>query len=168
MKKLTTRLLALALSLLVASAAFAQVDVELAFDPAEAYPGDTVSFFAAITNLGDEAADMDLGMTFAWEEWEFGPFPGVLPLAAGEELSTEFDFMIPPFPFGGTLTITIVATAGEYSDTAIASLTILSDGIVSEEQAETSMREFLEFYDGLADEITATGVSTTSALKALY
>jgi hypothetical protein len=127
MKKLTLLLMGLAL-VSFASAAHAQIDVELAFDPTEVMPGDVVHVFASIANLGDEAVVADIELTITFNEWEFGPFYGSLPLAAGEELSREFAFPVPHVPVGGDLTITITATAGEYSDTATATLTIIVDG----------------------------------------
>jgi len=127
MRKMTMLLASLAL-VAFAGAATAQVDVELAFDPTEAAPGDEVAFFASIANLGDEAADADVEIMVTYGEYEFGPLSGTLPLAAGEEISKEIVFLVPFVPEGGDLVITATATIGEYSDTATAILTIVLDG----------------------------------------
>ncbi len=125
MFKLWTALLASLLMVLGASAALAQIDVELAFDPEVAHPGDTVTMFTGIANLGDTDIMVDIELTLTLNEMDFGPFAGQLSLAAGEELSREFAFYIPPVPMDVTLGITVTATAGDYSDTATASLTIM-------------------------------------------
>jgi hypothetical protein len=114
------------LCLIVASAASAQIDVELAFDPEVAYPGDTVTMFAGISNLGDEDVLATIELMINVNDMDFGPFVGELPLAAGEECSREFAFYVPPVPMDVTMTITVTATAGDYSDTATATLTILA------------------------------------------
>ena len=114
-----------ALILCVAVPAFAQVDVELGFEPSEAAPGDEVAFFASLANHGDAAVDADLALTVTFGTFEFGPIAGQVSLAAGEELSSELSFVVPPLPATGTLTITVVATAGDFTDTATASLTLV-------------------------------------------
>lgn len=108
----------------MAGAASAMCDVELAFSPDVAGPGDEVAFFASIANLGDEDAVATIDMTLTFMEYEFGPFSCDLPLAAGEELSRELAFIVPPLPMEGTFTITVTATCNGESDTATASLTI--------------------------------------------
>ncbi len=108
----------------LASVALAQIDVNMAFDPAVAAPGDQVTFFTSIANLGDEDVIADIAVTVAFADYTFGPVEGQLPLAAGQELSREFTFMVPPLPYGGTLTITVTATAGDFTDTATATLTV--------------------------------------------
>jgi len=125
MFKLWTALLASMLMILGAAASLAQIDVELAFDPEVVYPGDTVTMFAGIANLGDTDVVADIELTLTLNDMDFGPFAGQLSLAAGEELSREFSFYIPPVPMDVTLVITVTATAGDYSDTATANLTIM-------------------------------------------
>jgi len=118
----TLALLTLTLS---AGAALACLDVELAFDPAEAAVGEPVTFFASIANLGDVPVDAELELSILWNDFELGPIPGMLPLAAGEELSAELGF-IAFFP--GSLTLTLTATAGTCSDTATATLVVTGNG----------------------------------------
>ncbi|MEN8008222.1 MAG: hypothetical protein ABFS42_14470 [Candidatus Krumholzibacteriota bacterium] len=114
----------LLVSLGLAGSAMAACDVELGFSPDVAAPGDMVTMFVSIANLGDtdEIADIEIMITFMG--YEVGPLMGQLPLAAGEELSQECTFMVPPLPMGGTLSISVTATCGGMSDTATASLTI--------------------------------------------
>ena len=54
-------------TILLAAPAVAQVEVDIAFDPAVAAPGDLVTFYASIANLGDAAvtADLEIMMSFA-------------------------------------------------------------------------------------------------------
>jgi hypothetical protein len=120
-----------ALSLLIlisASAALAQIDVELAFTPSVAAIGDQVTFFAAIANLGDTEVLAQIDLTISSGGLVVGPLTGLLPLAAGQELSTEFSFTVPPLAPEGDLTITVTATADGYSDTATATLTVTGTG----------------------------------------
>lgn len=130
MRKLLTMTVAIAGLLMAsgASTAFAQIDVEMAFDPTEAAAGDEVSFFVSVANLGDEAVLADLELTLSFGDFTVGPILGKLPLAAGEELSQELMLVVPALPTGGDLTIELTATAGEFSDTATATLTILGEG----------------------------------------
>ena len=111
----------------LAGAASAMCDVELAFSPDTAAPGDEVLFFASIANLGDEDAVATIDLTLTFMDYEFGPFTCDLPLAAGEELSRELAFIVPMVPMGGTFSITVTATCNGESDTATASLTIVTE-----------------------------------------
>lgn len=116
-------------SLLVAlgaGAASAQVDVNLAFNPSTAAPGQQVTLFASIANLSSESVNSNFTVTMSFGDFSLPPLPFMLPLAAGFEKSTEVPFVIPPLPNGGTLTITVTAEAGGSTDTATASLTIAS------------------------------------------
>jgi len=148
-----------------AGSALAQIDVELAFDPTEVYPGDTVTLFASIAWMGDEPVVAELSMTALFDEYEIGPFSAPLPLAAGEELSHEFSFWVPPIPIQGDLTLILEAVAGDYSDSATAVLTILSDG-----DGYASGDEFADLPGLILDEITGEGelAPSLSAVKALY
>lgn len=128
MRKMLHLTVATLLVAFAATAAVAQIDVELAFDPDVAHPGDTVMLFTSIANLGDEDVVADIEVSIEVMGEIFGPFGGSLPLAAGEELSREFAFIIPPLEESGDLTITVTATAGEWSDTASATLTVVVDG----------------------------------------
>jgi len=119
-----TLVIASLLVLGLATVAAAQIDVNMAFDPAVAAPGDQVAFFASVANLGDEDVTAAIDVTVSFADYTFGPVSGDLPLAAGQDLSDEFAFVVPPLPYGGTLTITVTATAGDFSDSATAALTV--------------------------------------------
>jgi uncharacterized membrane protein len=127
MRKLTIPVLSLLL-LFSATTALAQIDVEVAFSPTEVSIGDEVTFFAAVINLGDTEVLAQIDLTIESGGLFVGPLTGFLPLAAGQELSTEFTFTVPPLTPNGNLTITVTATAGEYSDTATATLTVVAEG----------------------------------------
>lgn len=152
-----------ALVALCASAAVAQIDVDLAFDPTEAAPGDEVGIFMAIANLGDEAVVAEIELYATYNEYEFGPLTGNLPLAAGEEMSKEMVFIVPFVPESGDLVISVTATAGEYSDTAEAVLTI-----IVEEGGGESFENLPHF---LLDELVGDGteaIFSFSSVKLLY
>ena len=125
MKKLSLAFLAIVI--FTAGSALAAVDVELAFAPDTVAPGDEVQMFSSIANMGDAETVADLEVTISFMGYEVGPLAGELPLAAGEELSQEFAFMVPPLPMDGTMMITISATADGVTNTATATLTIVAD-----------------------------------------
>jgi hypothetical protein len=102
-------------SMATAAAAQADLTCAAAFDPAEAAPGDQVTFFSSVGNEGDEptVADLSVAITFAPDMGDpivIGPVEFPFPLAAGEERSTELAFVIPPVPVSGSLTIDIAAS----------------------------------------------------------
>ena len=167
MRKMMTLVLATLLVAVSASAALAQIDVEMAFDPAEVHAGDTVTFFIGIANLGDADVVADLEMTLVINDMEFGPFPGHLPLAAGEELSHEFSFMVIPLPFDFTMSITVTATAGDFTDTATATLTVYG-----EEGSEGNPEGFAELGQNIMNSLTNTTseneVKSLGGLKNMY
>ena len=118
--------LALAALFLGAIHAFALPEVEIAFDPAQAEPGETVHFFYSLANVGTEARLITLETTIAFDDFEIGPFTRRAFLGAGQEFVLEFDFRIPPPAPAGTLTISTTATDEDGSDTASASLEIVN------------------------------------------
>jgi len=171
MFKRIARLATLALSALVLSAgsALAQVDVEMAFSPDTAHPGDTVTLFASVANLGSEPALAQFSVTIALGELTFGPVQHPLPLAAGEEHSAEIPFVVPPVPFGGTLTITVTAESGIHSDTAIASLTIVTN--IAAAPDANSLRSFatrIATELGGGSQTLATNPATLTEVKRFY
>lgn len=105
------------------------VDVELAFEPTTVSPFDEVQVFASLENTGDEAGTVELAVTVTFMGQEYGPYLAETVLAAGEEISAEVPFTVPPALAGGTLTIHVEATAGACTDTAVASLEVLGDGL---------------------------------------
>ncbi len=127
MRRIMTLAIAVATLVLAlgATSALAQIDVNMAFDPTEASAGDQVSFFVSVANLGDAAVVADLEITVSFGTFTFGPIGGMLPLAAGQELSHEIVLFVPPLPTGGDLTISLTATADGFSDSATATLTVL-------------------------------------------
>lgn len=160
----TTCLLAL-----TAGAAFAQVDVDLAFNPDTASPGDPVTLFASIANLSSEPTITDFTVAMTFGELSIGPLPFRMPLPAGLERSVEIPFVVPPLPMGGTLTVTVTATANGATDTATTSLTIVSsDATVADaaalRQLGTSVGAALLGNTGTV----ATQNSTVSEVKNLY
>src|SRR5262245_48653219 len=90
--------LALALS---AGLAAACPEVQVAFDPAQAGPGDTVHFFSRLANTGTDPITANLEITLTFGDHTVGPFSRPVPLGAGFDHSTEFDFVIPPFAMPG-------------------------------------------------------------------
>ncbi|MFQ5599950.1 MAG: hypothetical protein ACE5G2_05285 [Candidatus Krumholzibacteriia bacterium] len=147
--------------------AMAQIDAELAFSPAVASPGDPVALFASVANLGDEPVVADVEVTITVGVWTFGPIPGVLPLAAGEERSVELAFIVPPVPMGGELTLTLTASAGEFSDTASATLAIVTTADASDEEGLRNLgKDLVSALTGKGEDRLAD--ATLSEFKNLY
>ena len=128
MRQRIARILLLATSIIAlgAAAALAQVDVDLAFTPDTATPGQQVTLFASVANLSSEPVRANFVVSITLGKLATGDIPFVLPLAAGMERSAEIPLVVPPLPMGGTLVISVTASAGGATDTATASLTILS------------------------------------------
>ncbi len=126
MRKSIAPILALATTLITlgATGALAQVDVELAFTPDAAAPGEPVTLFASIANLSSEPGPVDFTVSIGFGMLSTGPLHFSMPLAAGVERSAEIPFVVPPLPMAGTLNITVTATANGATDTATASLSI--------------------------------------------
>jgi len=114
---------------LLASSAFAAVDVQLAITPGTINAGDQVSMFMSIANMGDADAVAALTVSISFMGYEVGPLNGDLPLAAGQELSHEFSFVAPALPVSGTLIITVTATAGSVTNTATATVDLVGTGL---------------------------------------
>ncbi len=123
---MTTAGLAVALFalILVPATSFADVALNIAFDPAQACPGDDVSFFFSLENVGADAEQVELSVMIDFNGTSFGPVVGTLELAAGEVVSDEVALVVPPLTAPGALTIDATATdsGGSVNDTA--SLTI--------------------------------------------
>jgi len=170
MRKRVARILLLATSVFVlgAGSAMAQVDVELAFTPDTAAPGESVTLFASIANLSSDPVRANFTVEIALGHLSTGPLPFTLPLAAGKERSVELPFVLPPVRMGGTLTITVTATVGEATDTATASLTIVTSAKTTADAA--TLRDLgTRLGKALADEVpTATNDASMSDVKQLY
>jgi len=156
-----------------AGIAAAQVDVELAFDPPVAQAGDEVTFFSSISHLGSEATQADVELSFTIGEFEFGPMQGQVLLSAGLERSREFSFVAPPLPMTYTLTIHLSVTAGEFTDTTSATLTIeaaAGGGLpFASKDAPAALRDLGEQLAGsLFDNTTAVQQESFGAVKERY
>src|SRR4029453_2451987 len=99
----------------------------VAFDPAQAAPGDVVHFFSRLANNGTDPITATLEITLTFGDHSVGPFSRPVHLGAGFDHSTEFDFTIPPFAQPGTFTITVAASSeGCPTSTATATLEVVS------------------------------------------
>lgn len=116
---------AAAIGLLLPLPAMAALELDLGFEPAEVCPGEWVQFFFALANVGDEAEMVDLAIMLSFGGQEFGPFGGTLALAAGEEITRELRFRIPPPAPAGTLTVSATATDSDGTVEDSATLEIL-------------------------------------------
>ena len=171
MSKRIVRLVLTATSVLAigASAAFAQTDVELGFSVPSASPGQMVTLFASMANLASDPAVTNFTVTVALGDLSTGPISYSMPIPAGFEKSTEIPFMVPPVPFGGTVNITVAATSGGSTDTATASLTIVTNAATAPTQAMlqgigSSVGSALSNNSGT----TATAQTSLSSVKRLY
>jgi hypothetical protein len=153
-------LLTAALTLILgAGAAFACPEVELAFDPATAAPGDVVHFFYSLSNSGDEALTATIETTISFNDFTIGPITHPMRLGAGFERTIEFDFMVPPPAGGGTLTIEVSASAeGCPTSTDTATLEIESPLVGGENPAGAFSQELSRQTDEPGVEDSTWGV----------
>jgi|CXWL01.1.fsa_nt_gi hypothetical protein len=150
-----------------ARTAAAQIDVNLAFTPDTASPGQSVTFFSSVANLGADPVTANLELTIGIGAFNIGPIRANMPLAAGAERSVERAFTIPSFLPAGTLTLTLRGTAGSSTDTATASLTITSNVVSA--PAEDQLRAFgNDILDGMGATPLTTEAKTFSVIKGLY
>ncbi len=127
MRKLVLATMLLTMGL--AGTAMAAVDMELAFSPDTAAPGDAVTLFTSIANMGDADEVVPFTVTITYGEFIIGPVEGSMALAAGQELTNEYTFLVPALPYGGDLVIEVSATTADgVTTTASATLTIVVEG----------------------------------------
>jgi hypothetical protein len=122
-----TPLAALGLVMLAVSPAWAQpcADVELAFEPDTVSVLDHVDLSLSLANPGDEGGMMEIAVTLSWNDASVGPFTGHVYFAAGREIHLTASPVVPhPVP-PGDLGVSITVKAGDCTDTADATLTIL-------------------------------------------
>ena len=150
-----------------AETAAAQIDVNLAFTPDAASSGQSVTFFSSVANLGAEPVAANLELTIGIGSFTIGPIRATMALGAGQERSVERAFTIPALPLSGTLTLTLRGTAGQFSDTATASLTI--NGSATSAPAEDQLRAFgNDVLDAMGATPLAAEPKTMGAIKSLY
>jgi hypothetical protein len=131
MRNATTLLLATALLGAGASATLAQVDVNLAFDPSIAAPGQQVTLSASLANLAPTAVTVDFTVAVSYANLNTGAQHFTVPVPAGYTRSAQIPFVVPALPVipqipsTGVLDVSITATVGQQSDTAHATLTLL-------------------------------------------
>ena len=123
--------------------AAAMLQLDIGFDPSQACPGDEVQFFFYLENVGDEAETVELSVTLTFQDEEFGPFTGEFELPAGEEVSKELAFTIPPMAPAGTLTVTVTATDSDGTVEDSASLEVLEcNGVGGQTSARGLVNRF--------------------------
>lgn len=158
--------LTLSIVALFAAPAAAQVDVELAFDPASAAPGDMVTFYASVANLGDEAVAADLELMVSFGGFDIGPVTAQLPLAAGEELSLELPLVVPMVISGGDLVITVTATADGMSDSATATLSVTGNMVGNPSAGLAEIAD--QFATQLSSATTPAAIESVGSMKATW
>ncbi len=102
--------------------------VDVGFDPTEVCPGNQVQFFFSLENQGDVQSDVTLSVSFDINGYQFGPFEGVIPMAAGQVISHEIPFYVPQFVPAGYLTVSVTATDATGSTSDSGTLTVLECG----------------------------------------
>lgn len=122
------KLVALLAIICVPALASAVPVVDLGFDPSEVCPGNQVQFFFSLENQGDAASDITVSVTFHINGYDFGPLEGVVPMAAGQLISQEIPFFVPPNVPPGSLGVTVVASDETGQSTDSGTLTILDCG----------------------------------------
>jgi hypothetical protein len=127
MKKLALTLLAGILLMFmdqIASAAdCVEVDIELP-DTVVAEPGATATGYFELTNCGDEAGTIWLAIDVDLNGTPFAVGEVPVYLGAGETISREFIFPVPPLAVGYTVTFCVTATSGEYEASDCATVTV--------------------------------------------
>ena len=167
MRKLMNALVLLSVfSLVFAAPALAQVDVNVAFDPAVAAPGDMVTFYASVANLGDEAVTADAELMMSFGGFDIGPVTVPLRLAAGEELSVEIPVVVPMGIGGGDLVITVTASANGMSSSSTATLSISGETAGNPGAALAVL--IGQVANGLANSTVPTSVESIGALKTTW
>lgn len=119
--------LAASLGLLVASTALAQpcASVDLSFEPDSVSVLEHVDLSLTLANPGDTGGMMEIAVTLSWNDQSVGPFTGHVYFPAGKEIHLSASPAVPqPVP-AGVLGVSITASAGECTDTADATLTVL-------------------------------------------
>lgn len=142
------------------------VDVEMAFTPASANPGDEVNVFASLENTGDEAGDIAVSVSLDINGVTYGPYTGTATVAAGEAVTAEFAFLVPAELANSVVTVTVEASVGECSDTAVGVLTV---GEGSAEPAGFNPDDLgMGILTGLGASPTPNEEVSWGALKTLY
>ena len=114
--------LAATLSPAVANAA---VDVEVAFDPAQASPGTRVTLSGSIQNLDSQPVTAVGTIAVSVGDKKYGPFPARVRLGPSETRQGEVTFIVPNWAAGKTVTLSVRAVAAGSVETASATLTVL-------------------------------------------
>ncbi len=81
-----------------------------------------------LTNCGDEAADIELEIQIDMPDTTITLSGMIVPLGAGETISKNFTFPVPPFIPGGDYTFCVTATSGEAVATACQTMYVESNG----------------------------------------
>jgi len=115
------------ITLLAASPAAAQIDIDMAFDPAEAAPGDFVTFTGSLVSMYQGNVEAEFELSASFKHYEIGPITTVLPVCGGQDLQLQLPIYIPHWMCGGDLTISLKVTSQGMSDTATAVLTIIDE-----------------------------------------
>lgn len=180
MRRTLTLLGALALAAaLPAAAANAAVDIQVAFNPAQANVGSRVTLSGSIQNLDSQPVTAAGTIAISVGNKNYGPFPARVRLGPSETRQASFTFIVPNWAAGKTVTLTVNASAGGVRETAAATLTVL--GSVSrakdstapptaqqEAWTRTALAIPLSAVLGAEGIPVATQETTFSAVKELY
>jgi hypothetical protein len=150
-----------------AGVTFACPEVQVAFDPAQAAPGDQVHFYFLLANNGTEAITATIETTIRFDDFTIGPISHPMELGAGFERTIEFDFTVPPPAAGGTLTIEVAASAeGCPTSTSTATLEILAPLVGGENPVDAFGQELVRHGFASPDQ-PGVEQSTWGEIKAL-
>jgi hypothetical protein len=122
-------LCALALVVGGVDAAFAQLDVQLAFDRAVANPGDRVTLSGSVTNQHELAVFAYLQVTVHLNGSLINTFAGRVPLESQEVTTSSLSFDVPSLLPGGTVTVTLAGRSCD--DVALATTTLVLERAVT-------------------------------------
>ena len=153
---------------IAATAAMAQIDVDISFDPTSASAGDEVHLNVSVANQGADPVLADIDLTVTLGDFTVGPLLGKLPLAAGEQLTRDVSMVIPPAPVSGDLTLDLAASVGEFQDSSSATLTLMSSSEGSTDQGLTALAQQLFAGMGISTSSTPTEQTSFGGLKQSY
>lgn len=106
-----------------------EVDIELP-ETVIAEPGAVADGYFELVNCGDEAATIILSVSIDMDIFDTTIVISDIPvnMGAGESISREFRFPVPPFMPGGTFGICITAVSGDAMMTTCQTVVIINEG----------------------------------------
>jgi len=154
------------LILIAASPAAAQIDIEMAFTPAEVAPGEVATFTGSLDSSYEEAITAGFEFYMSFNDCEIGPFSLDLLVCPGQNTYIEFPMPVPASMPAGDLLVRVTVDANGMSDTATATLTVSGE---AQSDPTMTLRDFLTeiVFNMTCDEVPIS-VNSVGTLKAVW